>query len=119
MMNPPSGYPKEVYIIFPYDSDGKIAGAYVGVTCLGVNRRIRLHINTHRDCGRQTELHDLMRNNGYTCIVVDQINSWKESSIEYDWIDYCEKKMNLHMFNNLKGLCNADWHRLKVVKTNV
>ena len=107
-------YPKKVYVIFPFNEDGSVAGVYVGASSR-VNERIKCHRCTHIPQGKQTLLHDLMRNNGFNYLVIDVINHWHENHIEYDWMDFFEHRTNLMLFNNQTGLCCADWHRLEGV----
>ena len=104
-------YPKKVYIIFPFNEQGHIVGAYVGAS-FNVRRRLQCHLGTHCNQGLQTELHDLMRKNGFAYSIVDCIKTYVENYVEYDWIDFCERKLKLHVFNNQKGICGADWHRI-------
>lgn len=104
-------YPKSVYAIFPFDSEGNVAGVYVGSTW-NLKERIRCHIGTHVELGKQTLLHDLMRNNGFICVNIGIIQNFKEAHIEYDWIDFFQNRTNLNLFNNRIGLCNANWHRI-------
>ena len=107
-------YPKEVYLIFPYDEDGIIAGVYVGSSC-SVSWRIAEHYYaTENRQDNQKELHKLMRDNGFTYLVVDKIKSLHESFTEYDWVDYFAKNHNIKIFNSSKvGRVNRDWLRLK------
>ena len=106
-------YPKKVYLIFPFDAKGHVAGVYVGSTWR-IEERIRCHKGDHKSI-HMMELHDLMRTNGFKVEIVGEIKTWKENHIEYDWIDYFMKRSNLKVFNYRKGLCGADWHRLQVV----
>lgn len=106
-------YPKEVYLIFPYDENGIIAGVYVGSSCF-VSFRIAEHrYTTENRKDDQKELHKLMRDNGFTYLIVDEIKSWHESFTEYDWVDYFAKNYNIKIFNSPNvGRVNRDWHRL-------
>lgn len=103
-------YPKKVYVLFPHNDEGMIAGVYVG-SSENVKERIRGHKNTHDGHGKQDELHNLMRRNGYTYFVVDEISEWRESYIEFDWMDYFIKCTNLPVFNNFVSK-KANWERI-------
>lgn len=105
-------YPKSVYVIFPHDASGQVAGVYVGSSG-NAAKRIEIHV---RNFHSQTELHDLMRKNGFDWFVIDCIHDSSEKHLEYDWIDFFKKKTCLHLFN-AKTLCyQPDWRRLKVVE---
>lgn len=106
-------YPKQVYLIFPFDENGKIEGVYVG-SSNDVRSRVKNHRNDHHSSGKQKILHDLMRKNGYDYLIVDEIKSFHENHVEYDWMDFFIKNTTFQLFNNQVGLCGADWHRLKV-----
>lgn len=103
-------YPKKVYVLFPFDDEGLIAGAYVG-SSENVNERLRIHKNTHEGHGKQDQLHELMRKNGYTYAVVDEIKSFHETYIEFDWIDFFQKRTKLAVFNNFVSK-KANWERI-------
>lgn len=104
-------YPKKVYALFPYDDEGKVAGVYVGVS-QNLKNRMRVHKNTQNGKGKQDRLHELMRRNGYTFKIIDEVRRWEDGHIEYDWIDYFLKETNFPVFNNEVSLCGANWKRL-------
>lgn len=104
-------YPKKVYALFPYDENGNIAGVYVGAA-KSPERRMKGHRYSKDGLGKQDELHQLMRKNGYTYAVVDEIDHWINNHIEYDWLDFFVKKTNLKIFNNVVGVCDANWERI-------
>lgn len=106
-------YPKEVYLIFPFDENGNAAGVYVGASSW-VEERIRNHLYSGKsEPDNQKEAHLLMKENGFSYTVVDTIEDFNETHIEYDWIDFFLKNTDLRVFNSLKiGLKNADWKRL-------
>ena len=101
-------YPKKIYAIFPYESNGKVAGVYVGITN-NLKIRIANHFYDHSSC--QPELHDLMRKNGYSYLVLGEISRYKDGYLEYDWIDFFSKKTRLKIFNKSVGLLGADFSR--------
>lgn len=102
---------KKVYALFPYDKDGKIAGVYVGSTRQPAER-MRIHKNTPNGHGKQDELHELMRTNGFYYVVVDEYKSCFESYIEFDWLDFFIKRTKLKIFNNFISK-KADWTRIQ------
>lgn len=106
-------YPRKVYVIFPFNSDGTIAGVYVG-SSYRVKERIECHKGDHQS-KHMVELHDLMRENGFKYQIIDEIGDWRETHIEYDWIDFFKKKTTMKVFNFRQNICGADWHRLKEV----
>ena len=73
---------------------------------------MRIHKNTGNGHGKQDVLHELMRTNGFTYAIVDEVKTYKESFVEYDWIDYFTKRTNLPVFNNFVGACGANWERI-------
>ena len=104
-------YPKKVYALFPYDEKGDIAGVYIGVSG-NLKDRLRVHLNTPSGKGNQDRLHELMRRNGYTFTVLDEVETWKDGHLEYDWLDFYIKKTDFQVFNNVTGLCQANWERV-------
>ena len=55
-----------------------------------------------------------MKANGYTYCVVDEIENWEQSYIEYDWIDYFKKVIGIKTFNSkIRGSAIGDWLFLK------
>lgn len=114
-------YPREVYLIFPFDEQGKIAGVYVGSSCC-VSTRIYGHltIKGYDTCGEQKELHELMRKNGFAYEVVDKIDKWQNSYIEYDWVDFFLNNYEIRVFNShKKGCVIRDWKRLENPKGRI
>ena len=109
---------KKVYALFPFDEDGEIAGVYVGSSQNPLTR-VRSHKNTQDGHGKQDVLHELMRENGFTYIFVDDIKTFKDAHVEYDWIDYFIKQTNLTVFNNAVDLCQADWTRISEEKLSI
>ena len=105
-------YPKKVYILFSFNEQGLIAGAYVGSSA-NVQERIRIHKNTQDGHGKQDQLHKLMRKNGYTYVVVDEIETCKDTYIEFDWLDFIIKRTNLTVFNNFISK-KANWKRISL-----
>lgn len=106
-------YPKKVYALFPLNEKCDVAGVYIGST---ENPKVRLkcHRNNKRKNDSQSELHDLMRANGYSFIVLDEIETPNENHIEYDWVDYFLKKTSLRVFNNITDVCDANWTRINI-----
>ena len=104
-------YPKIVYAIFPLDEKCEVAGVYVGSTD-NLKSRIKNHRNSKKANDSQAELHELMRANGFSYIVLDEIKTWKDNHIEYDWIDYFIERTSLRVFNSAKELCGADYTRI-------
>lgn len=104
-------FPKSVYVIFPHDDCGGIAGVYVGSSG-NAAERIKRHANDTRS---QKKLHDLMRRNGFDWFVVDVIQNHADLHLEFDWMDYFMKKTSLHLFNERTAWHKPDWRRLKAV----
>lgn len=103
-----------VYAIYPFD-DGSISKVYVGKTDqIGV--RFTNHLKQHN--GNQKLLHSLMRKNGYLFEILDTYSDWRESMLEYDWIDFFEKKTPLEL-QNIKRVVNGDYTKLQRVYINV
>ena len=94
-------FPKKIYAIFPYGGDGRIAGVYVGVT-----KNIKTRMANHfYDCSSlQPELHNLMRENGFSYLVLGEVPHYRDGYLEYDWIDFFLKRTNLRVFNKSVGL---------------
>lgn len=88
-------YPRHVYAIYPYDESGEIAGVYVGSTSKLV-KRINAHLTEKK--GSQEELHDLMRENGFTFQILDYIRDYSDVHVEYDWVDFFEHT-DIKVFN--------------------
>ena len=88
-------FPSDVYAIYPYDEEGQVAGVYVG-SAHNVQHRFNGHLQART---HQKELHDLMRKNGFTFQILGKQNSYKESNLEYDWIDFF-KQTNVKVFNS-------------------
>ena len=95
---------KDIYLIFPYDKDRKVAGVYVGSS-----KWLRVRINSHKDTYRhrpeddpQRELHEMMRENGFELLKVDTVNEFTKWR-EYVWIDMFCKYTNLRVFNKFRG----------------
>lgn len=109
---------KKVYAIFPFDEDGEIAGVYIGSSQNPLTR-VRNHRNTKDGHGKQDTLHELMRKNGFTYIFVDDIKTFKDAHVEYDWIDYFIKQTNLTVFNNADNLCQANWTKISKEKLRI
>lgn len=107
-------YPRQVYLLFPYDEFGDIAGVYVG-SSHNVARRMDYHFSDRSTKFRkQRNLHKLMRDNGFSYVVVDTIENEDFSYIEYDWVDYFLQNFNVRVFNSKKiGCAIWNWHRLK------
>ena len=106
-------YPRKVYLIFPFDDNGKVAGVYIGCSHNPV-ARMELHIR-EKPLPRkeQNELHRLMRDNGFLYGVVDEIPTYTEQYIEYDWVDYFKQNYGYRIFNSLKyGSGEADCSRI-------
>lgn len=103
-------YPKKVYALFPYDENGDVAGVYVGSTH-DPEERMRIHKNTPKGHGKQDDLHELMRRNGFFYVVVDEYSHCSNSHIEFDWLDYFLKRTNLRVFNNFVSK-KADWKQI-------
>ena len=105
-------YPKKVYALFPYDEQGNIAGVYVG-SSWKPKERVRIHKNTPNGKGKQDRLHALMRTNGFSYLIIDEIPTCNDTYIEFDWIDFFIKRTKLPVFNNFVGACGANWERIK------
>lgn len=107
-------YPREVYLIFPYDEFGNVAGVYVGSSSW-VEERIRRHLyDFNNEFINQRELHELMRKNGFALAVVDNIENYKESYTEYDWVDYFRNFYDMRIFNSAKrGKAICNWQRIE------
>lgn len=101
-------FPKKIYAILPYGSDGKIAGVYVGVT-KNIKTRMANHLYDYSSL--QTELHNLMRENGFSYLVLGEAPHYRDGYLEYDWIDFFLKRTNLRVFNKSVGLCGANFNR--------
>ena len=101
-------------MIFPYDESHEIAGVYVGAS-IHPKERIQQHISgMGNEYENQKEFHRLMKANGYTYCVVDEIENWEQSYIEYDWIDYFKKVIGIKTFNSkIRGSAIGDWLFLK------
>lgn len=91
-------YPRLVYALYPFDENGLIAGVYVG-SAHDLEKRIGTHLTNHG--GNQLELHELMRNNGFSFQILDFVPNRTLSHIEYDWIDFFSR-VNLRLFNERK-----------------
>lgn len=104
-------YPKKVYVLFPFNKFGNIAGVYIG-SSQDPEERMRIHKNTHNGHGKQDQLHELMRNNGFLYVVVDEIKTCKDTYIEFDWLDYFDKRTKLTIFNNFISP-KANWERIE------
>ena len=102
--------PQYIYVIFPNDASGNVAGAYVGIS-YDVKGRVESHLHTYSTNPLQNELHQLMRENGFAYKVLGKATSYKEAYAEYDWIDFIERKLKARLFNSKKG-SHADWLRL-------
>lgn len=103
-------YPRKVYLIFPYDECGNIAGVYVGSSSR-VKERIEEHLRNSDNYENQRNFHELMIKNGFAYGVVDEIEDYLCGHLEYDWANYFLENTNIKVFNSL-GLKNANWHRL-------
>lgn len=102
--------PRKVYVIFPFDYEGKVAGVYVGST-KDPRQRLVNHLNDYG--AQQWELHNLMRENGFKAYVVDTIDDYEESHIEYDWIDVFKHFLpDLKIFN-VRTEQYASWENVK------
>jgi len=99
--------PRYVYAIYPLDGSGDIAGVYVGTTS-NIRCRIKNHISTK---GQQTELHKMMRENGFMYQIVETISEYEDRHLEYDWIDFFKKKTHLMVFNKMDDCFSADFSR--------
>lgn len=88
--------PKFVYVIFPYDDDGKISSVYVGSA---ENARVRLDSHLYAKANDPyKDLHDQMKKNGFEFFVIDELNystSWRE----YMWAKYFHDCGRLKVFN--------------------
>lgn len=90
-------FPRYVYAIYPYDSEGNFAGVYVGQS-EDVEKRITGHIYTSSHSA-QDELHQLMKENGFEYEVLDVIRGEYELDIEYKWINHFSTFKGLQVFN--------------------
>lgn len=96
---------KYVYAIYPKDENGNIAGVYVGSTV-----DIKMRINAHKNLkvkrkanDPQYELHQLMRDNGFSYEVLDTITDDCEDYKEYKWMEVLSKKYP-KVFNKYLGI---------------
>ena len=101
-------FPKSVYVIFPHDDSGSIAGVYVGASG-NASERIKMHLN---DRHSQKELHDLMRRNGFEWFVVDSIENPSDLHLEFDWMDFFKQNTQLHLFNERTQYHKPNWRRI-------
>lgn len=95
------GNPVYVYAIYPFNENGDYAGVYVGAT-EKLKERLRVHRNNKQAQDKQSELHSLMREHGYTYQILEIITDYKDAHLEYDWIDFFEKQTSLKVFNTRK-----------------
>jgi hypothetical protein len=101
-------FPKSVYVIFPHDDSGEIAGVYVGSSG-NAFERLKMHLHDNQT---QKELHDLMRRNGFDWFVVDVIKNRTDLHLEYDWMDFFKQNTHLHLFNQRTQYHKPDWRRI-------
>lgn len=97
--------PDYVYAIYPFDESGNIAGVYVGLTH-NLKRRLKAH--QFGENPSQAEFHSFMRQYGFAFQVLEIIENYADRHLEYDWIDFFEKKTNLRIFNSKRGCFGAD-----------
>ena len=98
-----------VYAIYPYDENGQIAGAYVGITG-NLKERMYLHRNNRDSRDKQSALHKLMREHGYCFQILEVCNKVIDRCVEYDWIEFFAGQ-EVHVFNIQHGK-NANQERL-------
>lgn len=91
-------HPREVYAIYPLDENGNIAGVYVGSSG-DMENRFSVHLTSRGKF--QSELHNLMRQNGFTFQILDHIPNEEKNHIEYDWIDFFSH-IDIRLFNERK-----------------
>jgi hypothetical protein len=89
-----------LYAIFTLDENHKVNGVYVG-SANEIKLRIDNHLgNKREECGKQKELHDIMRTGAFVVRELNKVNhetSWKE----YDWIRFFRDYTNLKIFNTM------------------
>ena len=90
-------YPAQIYAIYPFKSDGTVAGVYVG-SAYNVVTRINAHLLSKGK--NQSTLHDLMRANGFTFQILGEIKSYEQAHLEYDWMIFF-KDSNVKVFNKV------------------
>ena len=94
-----------VYAIYPFDSNGNFSFVYVGSSS-NPKRRIEIHVNNRQENDPQKELHELMRENGFTYQILEVTEN---AEAEYNWIDFFVKKTNLTVFNT-RNAFTPDYH---------
>lgn len=90
--------PSYIYVIYPFDDKGNIAGAYVGMSAC-VQQRMIQHCES-KDKNQQ-ELHDLMNENGFTFQILDVVKTMDDTHLEADWIAFFDD-LNIRTFNIMK-----------------
>lgn len=109
-------YPRLVYVIFPYDEEGKVAGAYIGSSANMQWRMVNHRCQKAGKGEKQDRLHELMRKNGCAYKILDVINCVHENHIEYDWINLFAKYTNFEIFNTQTDCLGADCERIPFYK---
>lgn len=109
------GEKRFIYALYPFDTDGNIAGVYVGST-YKISRRMANHRNNNKCHLNQKELHELIEKNGYCFQVIDEYVGY-DSIREYDWIQFFELQ-NVRLFNTRKSQ-NANYKRCKKFGTPI
>ena len=92
--------PRKVYVIYPFDDSGEIAGAYVG-SSWHINVRIKSHVWKNTTPPHK-EFHELMKKNGFAWQELDEILVFSEKHKEYDWIAFF-KSQKIRVFNTFLG----------------
>lgn len=90
-------FPAKVYAIFTFDKNEKVDGVYIGASG-EIETRLRSHLNC-KSCASQKELHEKMRDTGYCTVILDSIDSIKDSYKEYEWIRWFKNHVNLKLYN--------------------
>ena len=95
-------FPSKVYVIYPLNDACEIAGAYVGMT-RDVYARMLLHLQ-NRAKGNQSELHEMMRDNGFYYQILGDVKNMDDVHLEADWIAFFEKEgVKTYNYAKIKG----------------
>lgn len=105
-----------IYAIYPLDSDGNIAGVYVGMT-RNLRQRIKGHMND-RHTENQMGFHSLMRDYGFYYQILENVEEYPDRRHEYDWIDYF-KHMGVPVFNAQTECFSPDYRRVEMAVKHI
>lgn len=103
--------PRYVYVVVIYNRIPFFPEAvYVGSSA-DVEKRIKEHLHDYCS-GTQYQFHELMRHRRFQTYIVDEIHNGKDAHLEYDWMDFFQRKTRLNLFNVRRYESKADWRRI-------